>query len=311
MVAQSEAFIEGRSTSVLTDNAIDQRFLYPSAPLGFRPATVPVQTQWTETVGEIDVVRSSSEYYLDPALIQAPLVDRIQREIEGIRTQIAELPADAQNRATRTALQTRVNNYLDFDQGEKFATELSVLQALNAMSIDQLRVFKGNLQKVGLLDAGDEGDLFSKDINDATWEAALLLGEKANTNGMRYMSFLDYSVGMGLTFDKPRTSPTGPRIPPVRITSRQDIGATANQVALRQIGRQLSQPELDAFVTSYNQMERDFHRQYYANAVEVEDAPSVQAASEEMVTSEFQTEEEVYKMGSVLDSFTRLMGGVG
>lgn len=307
------SFEEGLRNTTLSGDVTDSRFLYPSRPLGFRGAVrqTTIETETDVMVGDVKKreIRSETQYYLDPALIQNPILDRINRDIENIRSNInPEYRSTPVGRLAIEDVGRRSRDYINVERGDQYATEADVAQFLNRMTTNEMLSFKNDLIRLNLLDADDAGYLPDKDINDATWEAAIRLGEAANQNGMEYTAFRRQVLQSGYKFDK-ATTKTGPKIPPIRLTSKADIATTANQVALQRIGRELAQPEIDAFVSSYNQMERDFQRQYYANPTEIVEQPSVQGATQEMLATDFEDEAQMYATGDVLDSFRRILGG--
>lgn len=122
------------------------------------------------------------------------------------------------------------------------------------------------------------GLLNGKDYTDGVWdpasrEAFAEVLNMANNQGVEWPDALNhYMSGFPLEFDAasgtykrkvPGESRT--RAPLVtRFTNPNDLAATANEVALKRLGRRFSQEEMTKFVTSYQQSERGAAQQQYA-----------------------------------------------
>jgi hypothetical protein len=303
---QGEAFANEMRNQGMTleEYANDPRYQYTMPPLGLRGMAAPITRR--EQTGNI--VTERQEYALSPEQSRNRALERFNLEAEQIIASVSRPFAfgGEQLGATMRAARAR-GAFIDVDAGDKYTTAVDVFDYLNAMTTNELNFFKYQLLAVGLLKPNQLGEEGVKDINDDVWRAALTLGERANENGIKYAQFAQFAVDNSLKFQIPKTE--GPRVPPVRLSSPDDLRFTANQVALRRLGREFTQPEQEAFITSFNQVERDFHSQYYRNAAEVVQPPSPQTAAESRIQSEFMNEAEMYSMGNVLDSFRSIMAG--
>lgn len=312
--SQTQAFADTiRNTDVAT-YADDPRYQYTMPPLGLRGAASPITVREVMNIGGREIIQERPEYILNPQQARNRALERFNREAEVITRSVYDSYAARSGAGGLYAGQQfgivsqARSNYIDIDAGDKYTTAADVYDYLQNMSVNELGVFKNRLVNFGLIKPNQRGEMSIIDINDDVWKAALTLGERANENGIKYQPFVDMASASGLTF-QPITTDSGPRIPPVRITSPDDIKYTANRVALQRIGRELTEPEQEAFISSYNQMERDFHRQYYGNASQLVETPSIESAALTMVEDDLAREAELYATGDVLDSFRQIIGG--
>jgi len=316
MAKETEAFAAGITSTNIAEYANDPRYQYTMPPLGLRGVAQPVVR--VEAIPGTDFKQEVKEYLLDPDLARNRALERFNREAELVIRNVGMVGttggiAGAQVAGLMRSPYDRARpNFIDIDAGDRYTTATDVFKFLNDMTSNELELFKRRLVDLDLLDPKKLGEPSGlvKDINDDVWAAALTLGERANENGIKYQPFFQLAVDNGLKFssDKKKTS-TGRVVPPVRLTSQEDLAFTANQVALRRLGREMTEPEQEAFITSYNQVERDFHRQYYADAQSVVEPPSPQGAIESRIETEFSDEAEMFQMGNVLDSFRAIMAG--
>jgi hypothetical protein len=310
---QTESFGRGIRSTSLEDYANDPRYQYTMPPLGLRGLAAPVtrRREIKDPSGTpTGVTEEVQEYILSPEESRNRALERFNREAEMISRAILEGGGGLYGSEMLQPYSSNREAFIDVDRGDKYTTSLDVFNLLNDMSSDELWSFKTKLVQFGLLDENKKGEYRVKDINDDVWAAALTLGERANENGIKYQPFIEIAAQNGLTFSIPKTTAGATRtIPPVRLSSPEDLRFTANQVALRRLGRELTQPEQEAFITSYNQVERDFHNQYYSGAQATVEPPSPQAAVETRIGEEFTDEAQLYQMGNVLDSFRSILSG--
>jgi len=305
---ETAAIISGIGTA--TQTAIDFNLGpldYLQAPLGLEAATQRGQivqpVEGVPGVNElITVFRFNPEYASNPALRQ---FESEMRNVTQSVLQSSFAPGVQGQYLPPAVIDTR--DFVDVGRGDRYATEADVFQLLNSFSVNELANYKNQLVSMGLITKNQRGLMQQKEINDEVWRASLRVAEAANVSGIKYLPFIEQAISSGYQFAVPKD--TGPKIPPLRLTSRDDIAYTANQIAAQRIGRSLNEAEIDAFMTSYNDMERKFHTDYYSGRAEVEDAPQVASAAQTMVREELQQESEVYRMGQYLDAFRQMMGG--
>jgi hypothetical protein len=128
----------------------------------------------------------------------------------------------------------------------------------------------------------------------------------AQSNDMKPGAFLEFMVNTGGTVSPAQPARVSPAI---RLTSAEDLKQVANSVAQRQIGRRLEDEELDRFAQAYQQTEAQFQRRLMGGGT-VTSPPSIDVAAQEMVQQERPEEADLYSLGSTLDTFTQMLGGM-
>lgn len=104
------------------------------------------------------------------------------------------------------------------------------------------------------------------------------------------------------------------------ITAPEDIRAMVEATQVKTLGRRLSPAELSAYVTSYQQYQRDVQRQNYdlqgagdpeaARPGDLRDAASVDSWAEQKVRAEHPDEAQAHDLRGNYDTFISLLGGV-
>lgn len=248
-------------------------------------------------------------FRLDPAFASNPALRRFESQMQNVTQSVLQntfAPGVGGQQLPEFVVRTP-QEIIDLGRGDRYTTEADVFKFLNELSVNELAGYKNELVSMGLIAPNQRGLMQQKEINDEVWRASLRVAEAANENGYKFVPFIGRAVTSGYKFVPLKS--TGPSIPPLRLTARDDIAYTANQIAAQRIGRSLNEVELDAFMTSYNDMERKFHNDYYSGRAEVSEAPQVASAAQTMVQTELQQEEETYRMGAYLDAFRQMMGG--
>lgn len=280
---------------------------YLQAPLGLEAVTQ--RGQYVEETRPGFPPTLITTFRLDPEFASNPALRRFESQMQNVTRSVLQntfAPGVGGQQLPEFVVRTP-EDIIDVGRGDRYTTEADVFKFLNELSVNELAGYKNELVSMGLITPNQRGLMQQKEINDEVWRASLRVAEAANENGYKFVPFIGRAISSGYQFAVPKS--TGPQIPPLRLTSRDDIAYTANQIAAQRIGRSLNEAELDAFMTSYNDMERKFHNDYYSGRAEISEAPQVASAAQTMVQNKLEQEEQVYRMGSYLDAFRQMMGG--
>lgn len=217
------------------------------------------------------------------------------------------------DRATWVASRSRnVGDQRNIQRGAEVAaaTQMPLLdetgaeRELNMLSAEDLMNVKVGLVQIGALDADKIGSLntFDTQSNPQIQQAFQRLVGLAQNNMLDWRTMLSRMVRNNETVAPTATTSTGRIAPTIRLTNPNDLKAVADNVATRTIGRALTDEEADAFVTSYQQMERAYQQRALGGG-EVTMAPDVQVAAQEQIREQASEEYDVYQMGNYLDLF--------
>lgn len=270
---------------------IQGRYFYPSAPLGLEFAgqtmRVPLGINTQTGMYEFD------EFFeLDPSRL------RVNRQMQRQAAQFGQYMPPV------TAISA----------GAPLYDEQGASRLLNSLSLNELNVVKSGLVQIGALTFEETGssNFFDTQSNNKIQLGFNRLIELAQNNSMDWRNLLSQMIRNGDTLapidsDGLGTNRTG-YVNTIRLSSKDDLRAIADNVATRTIGRALSNEEVDTFVASYQNMERAYQQRLMGGGdVEQPASPDVAAAGQiqEMVGDEY----DVYQMGNTLDMFSRIIAG--
>jgi hypothetical protein len=301
--AMLETFSTGLISGIETQE-FDGRLLYREEPLGYRGAV----TQVTVTTPRVDPFtgRQITEtwFQIDPSLKPK---DPFERRLE----QVAAVSRAVPGLGTR-GMQELSSMYGPsspfIGPNDPVYSEDGADRLLRniASNVNDLAILKSQLIKTGFLSPQDAGPLDIVYLDSKIFQAFRNAVDVAQSNDMKPGAFLEFMVNTGGT-----VSPAQPaRISPaIRLTSAEDLKQVANSVAQRQIGRRLEDEELDRFAQAYQQTEAQFQRRLMGGGT-VTAPPSIDVAAQEMVQQERPEEADLYSLGSTLDTFTQMLGGM-
>lgn len=284
-VAAAEEQISG----IGQPTVIQGRYFYPSAPLGLEYAgqTMRVPLGINSQTGQYEF----DEFFeLDPSRLR---VDRrMQREAARFGQYMPGVTA--------------------VSAGAPVYDEEGAARLLNSLSLNELNAVKSALVQIGAFDFEEMGavNYFDTQSNPRIQQGFNRLIALAQNNSMDWRTLLSQMIQNGDTL-APVDGDTrggGGFAPAFRLSSKEDLRAIADNVATRTIGRALSEEEANAFVASYQDMERAFQQRLrMGGEVEQPASPDVAAAGQirEMVGDEY----DVYQMGNTLDMFQRALAG--
>jgi hypothetical protein len=191
---------------------------------------------------------------------------------------------------------------------EKILDDEGVFRTIGGMSINQLADLKMNLVKRGYMDEEDVGSLTTRDINQATLTGFANMVRSAQENGYTWEGWRDQINENSMFFGRPAPQRQAPLI---RVTSPTDIKAVANRVAQQTIGYQLEEGELEQFVATYQQMERQSQMRA-AGGGTVEMPADIGTAAQEMITGGArQAEADAFAVGNTIDILRQIISGGG
>ena len=325
--AQIAAALTDEITRAVYDVELDPRFVYSSAPLGFESASrkmtervqipaidpttgepIPGQYEFARDVATNELLVSTF-YVLDPRYMpEDPFVAAsrvVAREVMqgvGAGDQFAFLGTEAGRNLA--ALAGRPQNFM-------LATAESVQNDLLSMDLNEVNNVKYGLYKTGLIGADDIGDPTSKTISPTVLKKAQEAATYANFNGMDWKQYLNTKSQTGSllgSLDPSRGTNGGgaPQIQ-IRLTSRDDLKFVINETAARSLGRSLQNEEIENIVDAIHAEERRYQTQVATQPV-VTQATDPRVMAQTMIGEQFETEADVYRMGSTLDSFLRVTG---
>jgi hypothetical protein len=183
-------------------------------------------------------------------------------------------------------------------------TEDQARRNLFALSPTEQALVKSKLVKVGLLKENETGPAGMKFLDEKIMSRWTTLVGLAQLNFQDPISFLTDSVNEGRRFS-PEGAPSAPTIP---VPSSADVRQAANALAQREIGRRLTDEELDLVVQPYQRKYAQQQQRSLGGGV-VERPPSVEAFTEGVISEEAEEEQALYSLGNTLDSFMGMLGG--
>lgn len=286
----------------------DGQTLYKSAPLGYQGAITKVVV----TLDEVDPFtgRGLTEtwFQIDPSLKPK---DPFEAEIMRLSALSQAIPGLGSKRLQNIADQLgqiygSQSPYIGPEDVLYGAEDADRLLKSIASNVNDLALLKSNLIKTGFLLPKDAGPLNFVYLDDKVFDAFRKLVDVAQSNDIKYDSFLKTMVDGGMSVSSSEPSRT---FAPIRVTSSEDLRQIANRVAQSQIGRRLEDNELENFSQAYQSLETQFQRKMMGGGV-VESPPDAGVMAERMIGEELSTETDLYSLGSTLDMFTKLLGGV-
>jgi hypothetical protein len=183
-------------------------------------------------------------------------------------------------------------------------TEEQARRNLFSLSITEQELIKSKLVKVGLLKENQTGPAGMRFLDDTIMGAWTKVVGLSQLNLTDPISFLTDSVNEGRRFSL-EGAPSAPTIP---VPSSADVRQAANALAQREIGRRLTDEELDLVVQPYQRKYAQQQRRSLGGGV-VETPPSVEAFTEGVISEEAEEEQALYSLGNTLDSFMGMLGG--
>jgi hypothetical protein len=183
-------------------------------------------------------------------------------------------------------------------------TEEQAKRNLFSLSPTEQALIKSKLVKVGLLKQNETGPSGIRFLDEKIMSRWTTLVGLAQLNRQDPISFLTDSVNEGRRFS-PEGAPSAPTIP---VPSSADVRQAANALAQREIGRRLTDEELDLVVQPYQRKYAQQQRRSLGGGV-VERPPSVEAFTEGVISEEVEEEQALYSLGNTLDSFMGMLGG--
>jgi hypothetical protein len=259
--------------------------------------------------------REITEYWVDPEL-----KPRDPFEMERIR---AAAQIEARGYVTPNDVWTQLAaasgsgyepQYLS--DRDRYMTEQDALNTLYKMSVDELALVKTNMIRLGLLSETQAGLMSVRDINKKVEDAFLSLVGTAQQNDMKWDAFMGRMLNDGTSFGGGRGRGGGGRGRgrggggggyQIRLTNPDDLRQVANAVAQQRIGRTLDDDTLNRFVAAYQDLERQYQTQFQQGQSEVVQPPAVDTFAATMLSQQFASEEDVYKLGATLDMFTEMI----
>jgi hypothetical protein len=198
---------------------------------------------------------------------------------------------------------------------DRYMTEQDALNTLYKMSVDELALVKTNLIRLGLLSETQAGLMSVRDINKKVEDAFLSLVGTAQQNDMKWDAFMGRMLNDGTSFGggggrgggRGRGGGGGGGGYQIRLTNPDDLRQVANAVAQQRIGRTLDDDTLNRFVAAYQDLERQYQTQFQQGQSEVVQPPAVDTFAATMLSQQFASEEDVYKLGATLDMFTEMI----
>lgn len=294
--------------SGIETQTFDGQLLYKSEPLGYRGAVTPVVIELDEVDPFTSRPLKETWYQIDPSLKPK---DPFEAEIMRLSALSQAIPGLGSRQLAN--IQSQLGQIYgpqspfigpdDDVYGEEDADRL--LKGI-ASNVNDLAILKSNLVKTGFLLPKDTGPLNFVYLDDKIFDAFRRLVDVAQSNDMKYDSWLNNMVDRGMSVSPSEPSRT---FAPIRVTSSEDLRQIANGVAQRQIGRRLEDNELENFSQAYQSLETQFQRRMMGGGV-VESPPDPGVMAERMIGEELSTETDLYSLGSTLDTFTKLLGGV-
>jgi hypothetical protein len=201
---------------------------------------------------------------------------------------------------------------------DRYMTEQDALNTLYKMSVDELALVKTNMIRLGLLSESQAGLMSVRDINKKVEDAFLSLVGTAQQNDMKWDAFMGRMLNDGTSFGgggggrgggrgRGRGGGGGGGGYQIRLTNPDDLRQVANAVAQQRIGRTLDDDTLNRFVAAYQDLERQYQTQFQQGQTEVVQPPAVDTFAATMLSQQFASEEDVYKLGATLDMFTEMI----
>lgn len=271
---------------------VQGRYFYPSAPLGLEYAgqtmRVPLGVNSQTGMYEFD------EFFeLDPSRL------RVNRQMQRDAARFGQYMPGV------TAISAQMPVYDEEGAG----------RLLNGLSLNELNAVKAGLVQIGALTFDDVGafNYFDTQSNPKIQQGFNRLIALAQNNAMDWRTLLSQMIRNGDTLapvdgDARGGGGGGGFVNTIRLSSKEDLRAIADNVATRTIGRALSEEEANAFVASYQNMERAFQQRLVAGG-EIEQPASPDVAAAAQIQEMAQDEYDIYQMGNTLDTFQQVLAG--
>jgi hypothetical protein len=287
--------------------SVRSEFVYSEVPLGFNEKTLtPV---YGEVMRDGRKVTEQVGWTIDPSMMpMSPLEQNIENRYLAI-TRGAPVRAGDETLVRDTQRFMQDGDYLGPE--EKYLTESDALRQLQMASVEQLAEIKNNLIASGYLDPDKAGVFSLKQITPAVEDGFLLLVYDAQSNDMRWSAFMNKMIQSGerASYGGSRGGGGGGGGGTIRLTNPDNLREIANQVAQQKIGRRLDDESLNRFVQAYQDAERQFQSAYLAGTAEITEAPTPDVFAQTQIGQMFESEEDLYSLGSTLDMFTQIVGG--
>lgn len=282
--------------------ALGRDVTFTSMPLGLEPFV----RQQTDTMGRPTGVYQLESRYYDPVAATLMQLGRpgayTQEEVQ------ARLAADPSLLEASRQMANRSGQYLTPDT---IIEANEIMPTLGRMGLSELHNLKQHMFKHGYYGTNDPdamGQLHFRDINQQTIDAYTRMVRLAQENGYTWQGWEEKIAAEGGWFG---SAPKEPAAPLIRLTSKDDLRSIANRVAQQTIGYQLSEPELEQFVASYQGMERSSQlRASGGGTVELPPDPGV-AAQEMIRGGERKAEADAFAVGNTIDVLRQIMTGGG
>lgn len=270
---------------------IEGRYFLPSAPLGLEYAGQTMRVPRREVNPTTGNYEFDEFFELDPSRL------RINRQ--------------AQREAARFGQYVPGSSILT----DKIPVwdEEGASRLLNGLSLNELNAVKTGLVQIGALTFDDVGAFNYVDTqsNPKIQQGFNRLIALAQNNAMDWRTLLAQMIRNGDTLtpmDSDSTTRGAGYVNTIRLSSKDDLRAIADNVATRTIGRALSEEEANAFVASYQNMERAFQQRLVAGG-EIEQPASPDVAAAAQIQEMAQDEYDIYQMGNTLDTFQQVLAG--
>jgi hypothetical protein len=192
---------------------------------------------------------------------------------------------------------------------ETILDDEGIFRTVSRMNVSEIASLKMNLFERGYIKSEEEmGRLDTREINMPFLNGFANMIRNAQENGYTWQGWQDQINEKKMYFGGAAQQRQAPLI---RVTSPTDIKAVANRVAQQTIGYQLEEGELEQFVSTYQQMERQAQMRA-AGGGTVEMAPDIGTAAQEMITgSARKAEADAFAVGNTIDVLRQIISGGG
>jgi hypothetical protein len=192
---------------------------------------------------------------------------------------------------------------------ETILDDEGIFRTVSRMNVSEIASLKMNLFERGYIKSEEEmGRLDTREINMPFLNGFANMIRNAQENGYTWQGWQDQINEKKMYFGGAAQQRQAPLI---RVTSPTDIKAVANRVAQQTIGYQLGEGELEQFVASYQQMERQAQMRA-AGGGTVVSPPDIGTAAQEMITGGARkAEADAFAVGNTVDILRQLISGGG
>jgi hypothetical protein len=301
------AMIETINTGLISGietQQFDGQLLYREEPLGYRGAVTPVVVTTDRRDPRTGIPITETWYQIDPSLKPKDPFEQRLEQLAAISRISPGLGALETRRLTQmygpdSPFIGRDDPVYSAEGADRLLRDI----ASNPMNLARL---KTQLIQTGFLTPQEAGPLDIVYLDDTIFRRFRDAVQVAQSNDMKVGSFLEWMTSTGAS-----VAPAAPAraATPIRLTSAEDLKQVANTVAQRQIGRRLEDDELERFAQAYQQTEAQFQRNLSGGGT-FESPPTAATAAEAMVREERPEEVDLYSLGTTLDTFTQMLGGM-